>query len=200
MSEPDKKSHGPGGGLAAAFLQYREGLRRYVARLALRPEDVDDILQETFLSVHSLKDEHEIRSPKFYLFAVARRTAYRELKRQSSRIADSIEEAIEKGEEPAAAQAPLDQAFEAREYFEILTDLVSDFPPQCRRVFILRKIFGYSHKEISAMMGISTSTVEKYLARAMMRCLQDHRLQDFLGHEDRSAEAGAAPQAVKVKE
>lgn len=41
------------------------------------------------------------------------------------------------------------------------------------------------------MMGISISTVEKYLARAMMRCLQDHRLSGFRDHEDGAAASGA---------
>lgn len=193
MTDIEEKAPSDPGGLAGAFLRYRESLRRYVARLVMRPEDVEDILQDTFLSVHNLKDAQDVRSPKFYLFAVARRTAYRELKRQSARVAESIEEAIEKGAEPAADETPVDAAFEAREYFEILTDVVSDFPPQCRRVFILRKVFGYSHKEISAMMGISTSTVEKYLARAMMRCHQDHRLRGFRGHEDGAIGATAQP-------
>lgn len=178
--------------LAGAFLRYRESLRRYVSRLVIRPEDVDDILQDTFVSVQSLSAAGEIRSAKFYLFAVARRTAFRELKRQSARIAESIDEAIEKGAEPAADAPPIDRAFEAREYFETLADVVSDLSPQCRRVFILRKVFGYSHKEISAAMGISISTVEKYLARAMMRCLQDHRLHGFRAGEDGLDQAGAS--------
>lgn len=160
-------------------MRYRESLRRYIARLVIRPEDVDDILQDTFMSVHCLGDTSEIRSPRFYLYAVARRTAFRELKRQSARIADSIDEAIEKGAEPAADIAPIDEAFEARKHFETLADVVAELPPQCRRVFVLRKVFGYSHKEISAAMGISISTVEKYLARAMLRCMQDHRLHGF---------------------
>ena len=69
--------------------------------------------------------------------------------------------------------------------------MVAEFPAQCRRVFILRKVLGYSHKEISAAMGISVSTVEKHLARAMMRCFQDHRLRAFNDTQE-SAEDGAA--------
>jgi len=179
MSGRRDNSETDAGILARAFLRYRESLRRYIARLVIRAEDVDDILQDTFLNVHRLKDSDGVRSPKFYLFAVARRTAFRELKRQSERMAESIDEAIEKGTEPPADLTPLDQAFEARAHFETLTDVISELPRQCRRVFILRKVFGFSHKEISAAMGISTSTVEKYLGRAMMRCLQDHRLRAY---------------------
>lgn len=198
VSDKEDDAVAGGGSLTGAFMRYRESLRRYVARLVIKPEDVDDILQDTFVSIHSVNEAGEIRSPKFYLFAVARRTAYRELKRQSARIAESIDEAIEKGAEPPADEAPVDRAFEAREYFNTLADVVSDLPPQCRRVFVLRKVFGYSHKEISAAMGISISTVEKYLARAMMRCLQDHRLHGFRGAEEDAA-SGGAPRSRPAK-
>ena len=181
------------GALASAFMRYRESLRRYIARLAIRPEDVEDILQDTFVSVHRVQDAESIRSPKFYLYAVARRTAYRELKRQAARGAESIEEAVEHGNEPAADISPLDEALEAREHFRTLTDVVAELPPQCRRVFVLRKVFGFSHKEISATMGISISTIEKYLARAMVRCLQDHRLGEFRGNEQSGVASASTP-------
>lgn len=186
------------GGLASAFLRYRERLRRYVARLSVKPEDVEDILQDTFISVHRLENKDDIRSAKFYLYAVARRTAYRELKRQAARVVSSIDEAMAGGEEVAADIAAPDQAFEARQYFETLSDVVADLPPQCRRVFVLRKVFGFSHREISAAMGISVSTIEKYLARAMVRCLQDHRLSEFRG-EAGSAVEPVAPAPSKVR-
>lgn len=172
--------------LAAAFLRHREGLRRFIARLVIRPEDVDDILQETFLNAFGVRDINAIESPRFYLYAVARRTAYRELKRQSARIARSIEEAAEHGEEPADGIV-VDDAVYARMHFEALAGVVADLPVQCRRVFILRKIFGYSHKEISVSMGISISTVEKHLGRAMMRCMQDQRLRAFQEPDARTA-------------
>ncbi len=193
MQNRDENSPPEHNALASAFLRYRESLRRYVARLAIRPEDVEDILQDTFVSVHRLENAETVRSPKFYLYAVARRTAYRELKRQAARMAESIDEAIERGAEPPADIAPLDEAFEARRHFETLTDVVAELPPQCRRVFILRKVFGFSHKEISAAMGISISTIEKYLARAMVRCLQDHRLSEFRGGEEMNEHSRAAP-------
>lgn len=181
--------------LATAFLRHREGLRRFIARLVIRPEDVDDILQETFLNAFGVQDLNAIESPRFYLYAVARRTAYRELKRQSARIASSIEEAAEHGEEPADGIV-VDDAVYARMHFEALAGVVADLPVQCRRVFILRKVLGYSHKEISAAMGISISTVEKHLGRAMMRCMQDQRLRAFQEPDQRAAREPA----VKLNE
>lgn len=182
--------------IEGAFLRHREGLRRFIARLVIKPEDVDDILQDTFINAYGVADLGEIRSPKFYLYAIARRTAFRELKRQSRRMAQSIEDAIEKGDEPPAEEAPIDEAVHARAQFEALMGVVSEFPAQCRRVFILRKVLGYSHKEISDALGISISTVEKHLARAMMRCLQDHRLRAYGGSEAAASSGDCAAATI----
>lgn len=165
--------------LAGAFLRHREGLRRFITRLVIKPEDVDDILQETFINAFGVSDLGAIKSPKFYLYVVARRTAVREIKRQSMRMMQSIEDAVEAGAEPPAEEALVDDAVFSRMHFETLAGVVAELPPQCRRAFILRKVFGYSHKEISRAMGISISTVEKHLARSMVRCLQDHRLRAY---------------------
>lgn len=177
-TRPDVKA-GARARLARAFLRHREGLRRFITRLVIKPEDVDDILQETFINAFGVRDLGAIKSPKFYLYVVARRTAAREIKRQSARMMQSIEEAAEAGSEPPAEEAPIDEAVCARMHFETLAGVVAELPPQCRRAFILRKVFGYSHKEISKSMGISVSTVEKHLARSMVRCLQDQRLRAF---------------------
>ena len=43
-------------------------------------------------------------------------------------------------------------------------------PPQCQKVFVLKKVHGYSHKEIAKELEISISTVEKHAASGLKRC------------------------------
>ena len=167
------------GALAGAFARHHDALRRFISRLVIKPEDIDDILQDTFLNAFSVKDPGAIKSPKFYLYTVARHTAYRELKRRKAAITESIDEAIENNDEPIAFEAQVDDAVQAKMRFAALGEVVESLPPQCRRVFLLRKVFGYSHKEISQAMGISISTVEKHLGRAMCQCMHDPRLSAY---------------------
>jgi len=49
---------------------------------------------------------------------------------------------------------------------------VSELPIQCRRVFVLRKVYGYSQAEIAQELGISVSTVESHIATGMHRVRQ----------------------------
>ena len=59
-----------------------------------------------------------------------------------------------------AAKTPsLERQFESRERFLMFCRAVRELPLQCRRAFILKKVYGLSQKEIADYLGISESTV-----------------------------------------
>ena len=60
--------------LASTFILHRERLRRFIARLAIRPEDVDDILQETFLNAFRVENPSAIESPRKVLAELSHKT------------------------------------------------------------------------------------------------------------------------------
>jgi RNA polymerase sigma-70 factor (ECF subfamily) len=43
-------------------------------------------------------------------------------------------------------------------------------PIQCRKVFVLKKVYGFSQKEIAKQLTLSESTVEKHIALGIKRC------------------------------
>jgi RNA polymerase sigma-70 factor (ECF subfamily) len=54
---------------------------------------------------------------------------------------------------------------------------VDRLPPLCRRVFVLRKVYKLSHTEIAEVLGVSHSTIEKHVAKGLLRCrdyLREH--------------------------
>lgn len=53
---------------------------------------------------------------------------------------------------------------------ELHYEAVAELTPQCRGVYLLRKVHGYSHKEISERLFIAVSTVEKHLMKAVEQC------------------------------
>jgi hypothetical protein len=58
----------------------------------------------------------------------------------------------------------------AREMLRLHCEAVTDLAPQCRQVYLLRKVHGVSHKEIAAHLGIAVSAVEKHLIKAVEHC------------------------------
>jgi RNA polymerase sigma-70 factor (ECF subfamily) len=57
-----------------------------------------------------------------------------------------------------------------QEELELLATAVRGLPDRCRRVLTLRLLYGLSHKEIAADLGISEHTVKAQLAKGMRRC------------------------------
>ena len=54
----------------------------------------------------------------------------------------------------------------------LFTEAILSLPRQCQRVFVLKKVYGHSHQEISSKLGISISTTEKHVATGLKRCTE----------------------------
>lgn len=54
----------------------------------------------------------------------------------------------------------------------MLVKAIQGLPDRCRQVFALRKVYGYSQKEIALRLNISENTVEQHLTKAARRCAQ----------------------------
>jgi DNA-binding transcriptional ArsR family regulator len=56
-------------------------------------------------------------------------------------------------------------------------------------VFVLRKVYRLSHAEIAEVLGVSHSTIEKHVAKGLVRCrdyLRDAGLLDAMEPKDRT--------------
>jgi RNA polymerase sigma factor (sigma-70 family) len=158
-----------GGEWTSVFARYRRSLRGYLGGFTRSPHDVDDLMQETFLHVWTGgSGSREIHSPRAYLFRTARHVAIDTLRQRETRPAFApLDESSEAVTDPAP---PLERQLAAREEIAMLLDVVQRMPPQCRKVFLYRKLYGLSHKEIAARMGLSVRTVENHVARGMKEC------------------------------
>ena len=66
-----------------------------------------------------------------------------------------------------------DQVFDSvasSQEFALFCEAIRQLPPKCRRVFVLKKVYGYSQKEISKEMKLSESTVENHINVGFKRC------------------------------
>ena len=63
------------------------------------------------------------------------------------------------------------------EEFALLCEAVRSLPRQCRRAFVLKKVYGYTQKEIMAEMGLGQATVETHIVNGTKKCVQYMRVQ-----------------------
>lgn len=163
----------------AKVFRHRGALRRFMARRAGPAEDVDDLVQETFLRVYAVADPAGVEAPKAMLFRVAHNLLVDRARRRAVAATDTTPDFDALG---IAADAPTVEAqVVARERFRIFAQAVETLPPVCRRAFVLRKVHRLSHDEISELLGISRSTIEKHVAKGLVRCreiLREHDERD----------------------
>jgi RNA polymerase sigma factor (sigma-70 family) len=160
------------------YLSLRGRLARAVTGI-VPPDDVEDIVQETYVRACTASLVSELRSPRSYMLKTARNLALDHVKRAEYRLADSLQNDDEGNHEAilATAKDTLEQVC-SDEDFVIFCGAVRSLPVQCRRAFVLKKVYGYSQREIAEEMKISEKTVEGHIAIGISRCkriVQSHR-------------------------
>ena len=162
-----------------AFLENERGLKRFLSRFFPRAQDVDDIAQETFLRAFAAEADRDVLTPRAFLYRIARNLALNERAKHANTTTGSIEDYPDPSVLGAGDQVSGEDLIEGRRKMAIFAEAVSSLPPQCRRVFMLRKVHGLSQKEVAEKLGISASTVEKHVAMGLLKCSDYLRLRGY---------------------
>ncbi|HET7084871.1 MAG TPA: RNA polymerase sigma factor [Rhizomicrobium sp.] len=183
-----------------AYLENEAALKRFLRRFIKSREGVDDLAQEAFLRAFAAESGRLILSPKAFLFKVAKNLALNEIAKQSSVTIAPLGDF--EGEEVLvdSSQAAVDDAVDGRERIRMLARAIAALPPQCAKVFILRKMQGLSQKEIAARLDISVRTVENHVALGLVRCKAYMRAHGVTSDQESAQMSERAPAAfVKAK-
>ena len=181
--------------ITAAFLEHSGFLKKFLAGFLSAQQDIEDVAQETYLRAYIAEQSEEIEQPKAFLFRVAKNLALTSLAKKSRRITDYIEEAGTAVVLGTAAGS--DQELEARQCLDLYCEAVAMLPEKCRQVLLFRKVHGLSHGDIGERMGLSISSVEKYLRQGILACqahIREHEGQSI------SDEAKLPRSRARVKE
>lgn len=157
-------------------------LQGYLRKYLNAAEDIDDVIQDTYLRVHGIQDYTTVESPKALLITIAHNLAVDLVRCRASRATDAVADFDALGVSTDAP--PLEEQIDARHRFEAFCSAVDALPPICRRVFVLRKVYKLSQAEISAVLGISQSTIEKHVVKGLMRCRDHLRERDLASGVD----------------
>ena len=154
--------------VSAAFLEHQSFLKKFLSQYLYNQQDIDDVAQETYLRAYQAEQKKDIEQPKAFLFCIARNIALTELTKKSHQITDTI---VDLGDSIVILdEATVENEIEAQQRLGIYCEAVAALPKQCRRVYLLRKIHGLSHKEIAAHMDLTVSSIEKHLLKGVLKC------------------------------
>ena len=158
------------------------------------PRDIDDIVQEAYVRVCQVEQKEDIKYPRSFLLKTAKNLALDYVKSAGYRLNLPMEEELSAG--TVSSGGVYDETYMsvvAKQEFALFCEAVRCLPAQCRRAFILKKVYGFSQKEIAEYMKISESTVEKHIATGIKRCTY------YMGHSSRQS-AAPVQQARKTNQ
>lgn len=155
-------------GILDAYLQNQSLLRGYISRFLVSSHEIDDVSQETFLRAYNAEQKKTIAEPKAFLFRIAKNLMLSEFRKKSNKVTDYIEDF----ENPDFDEGlNLEDNIIAQQKLGIFCEAVASLPPKRRKVILMKKVYGMSHKEIAERMGTSVSAVEKHLLLGGRFCL-----------------------------
>lgn len=175
------------------FMSARKAMARVVSRI-VPPREIEDIVQETYVRICQIEKKENISQPRSFLLKTARNLAIDHIKRAEARLVDAVDN-IDDIDFYSMPDDPVYQQVANDEEFSQYCEAIRLLPIQCRKVFVLKKVYGYSQKEIAQQLKISESTVEKHVAIGIKRCT--YYMMQVTGGENKDSMKFAQPQHQK---
>jgi RNA polymerase sigma-70 factor, ECF subfamily len=147
--------------LETLYLRYHRRLARFVSRVTPRYENIEEIINDTFMKVwEGANDFRHASQVSTWIFGIAYRTALNSLRRQKN-YADvrNPDDHPEQAIDPAQATEDLDW----------LSQGLDHLPLEQRLTLELTYRMGYSVEEIAAITNAPVGTVKARMSRARER-------------------------------
>ena len=159
-------------GEADAFEKFVEHFRskifHYSWLMCGRPEDAEEVAQETLLKVFESFDQlRDVERVRPWVFRIARNACLMQRRRSIFAPAHEIStDDLPVGTEPAGAEPPPDSEFLAGELRNVLDRAIAELPATYRPVAVLRDLEELSTEETAQILDIGTDVVKTRLHRA----------------------------------
>ena len=148
----------------AQFLPHLPIASRYAAR-KLRPDEVEDVIQDCLLRIMNHGDKAQILHPKSYLMMVVRAAIVDRLRHETARQRKNHCELVD-ANHPVDALSPC-RILIGRQELRSLIDRLQTLPGRTRDMLLAIRVEGISFKAAADRYQVSVSTVEKQVASAL---------------------------------
>jgi RNA polymerase sigma-70 factor (ECF subfamily) len=140
-------------------------LMRFLRRSWSDEAEAADLRQETYIRVYEAARRKRPSPVRPFVFFIARNLVIDRLRRKS---VVSIETMADGDWLHVPDNDPVpEQRVAVRQDLQRLEAALDTLPPRCRQVIILRRVHGYSQREVAQKMGIKEETVESQMVKGM---------------------------------
>ncbi|HAD83563.1 MAG TPA: RNA polymerase subunit sigma-24 [Brevundimonas sp.] len=164
------------GWVAEEIMPWEGLVRNWLRRQWGHAVEVEDILQEAYCRIASLKSVDHIVNGKAYFFTTVQSVALDSLRRAKTMGARDMTEmdwSCVLDEAPRA-----DQVIEARQELRRVVVALGGLSQVTREVIELRRLHGLSQKETARRMGIAEHAVENHMTRGLRKVLAILKSED----------------------
>jgi RNA polymerase sigma factor (sigma-70 family) len=156
------------------FLENHRDLLRFLSRRLRCLYTARDLSQEVYLRFAGAGDDDAIENPRALLFRIAANVATDHV-RVESRRSELMQDAYDLLWVQADEISPERQVF-ARDDLAHISAALARLPERTRHIFYLNRFEGKTQREIALQLGVSRTSVEKHMRRAL-NCVAEARDQ-----------------------
>ena len=144
--------------------RYHQPLTAYFQRRVHSRNEAEDLTQEVFLRLVRRLDVETIDNPEAFVF----RTAVNLLRDWSRRGKTHQIHLVElTHHQPDIEELSPERVFDSRQSLTLVMGVLEELDERSRDAFILHRLEGMKHAEIAELYGVSVSSVEKYILKAL---------------------------------
>lgn len=174
--------------LERLFHEHQRDLLAMLRRMVGCHDTAADLAQETYLRLADMPVSQFIVSPRAFLFRTAKNLALDHFRKQKFR---GRQAPLEEAEALPTDEVSAETQVYNKQRVSTLERTLAELPARTQSVFVLRRVYGYSYREIAMRLDMSERAVEKHLVKAMTRCQEA-----LLGEEEmRARTVGGTPPA-----
>ncbi len=155
--------------LHAWIVRYGPGVRRFLLK-RVPASEVDDLVQEVFLSLQARGEAAPIENVEGYLFRTAVSVLARQRRRETWRW--GRQETLESAEQDLDEISP-ERILIGREAMDKVVAALKRLPRRRAEAFALSRFQQLTNQEVARRLGISVKSVEELLRLALQQLLAD---------------------------
>jgi RNA polymerase sigma-70 factor (ECF subfamily) len=153
--------------IQSIFSQHQLGLKRFITAKFGNESDAEELTQEAFQKFMTVESPEKLENPKAYLYQTAHNLALNRIRKQGRQNKYELDLKVQMNANEALTPPSPEAIISGRQDLELVLATLQQLPEKVRRAFLLSRAEGLSYREISELMGISVSSVEKYLMTAL---------------------------------
>lgn len=154
------------------FVNYNDGLQRFVYQKLGNAADAEEIVQDTFHNYLRIEDSEKIENPQAFLYKTAHNLALNHIRKASYR--DSHLKSLDPNEQSVA----LEREVISQNDVEHLQARLEKLPELTRKIFLKNRLEGKTYPQICDEFNLSIGSVQKHMIKAL------NYLRKHLQHTD----------------